>query len=260
MNAGKDSIFDYNEDDDIIQFGAKTPTISTTKAGHVIFKLSNTQTVTVIKGVGKTIRYIVDGVEKTYPETVKFNAKGTGATLTAAYTKDTFDINDYGDYAGSVKNINAAQVVHDLTITANKLANRIVGSDENDYIDGGAGKDTILAGDGNDTIYGGKGNDSLQGGAGNDELWGGEGSDEFIYRKGDGKDVIYNFSDEDSLTFNNLTFTTSYKNDALIFKVGNTSNAVTLKDFTATTFHIDGASYQISGSKLVKNVCSQTFE
>ena len=425
LSAGKDSIFDYNEDDDIIQFGAKAPTISTS-GKNVIFKLSNTQTVTVIKGVGKTIRYTVDGVEKTYPETVKFNAKGTGATLTAAYTKDTFDINDYGDYAGSVKTINAAQVVHDLTITANKLANRIVGSDENDYIDGGAAKDTIIAGDGNDTIYGGKGNDSLSGGAGadtfiyttgdgndvitdyaqedrisivgtartaisgnnviftvgsgkitvrgaadkivtyidstgtnyypnapepitvdgkgvtiranyeaasytatssivtidaseanhdmrimgnglandiyggsgndsinggakadtlsggsgddillggsgndmifggegddtltggagNDELWGGEGSDEFIYRKGDGKDVIYNFGDEDSLTFNNLTFTTSYKNDALIFKVGTTANAVTLKDFTATTFNINGESYQFNGSKLVSN-------
>ena len=191
LSAGKDSIFDYNEDDDIIQFGAKTPTISTTKAGHVIFKLSNTQTVTVIKGVGKTIRYTVDGVEKTYPETVKFNAKGTGATLTAAYTKDTFDINDYGDYAGSVKTINAAQVVHDLTITANKLANRIIGSEENDYIEGLAGKDTILGGDGNDTIYGGKGNDSLSGG---------DGADIFIYTTGDGNDVITDYAEADKIS------------------------------------------------------------
>ncbi|MBQ6005503.1 MAG: hypothetical protein IJL14_04565 [Selenomonadaceae bacterium] len=92
----------------------------------------------------------------------------------------------------------------------------------------------------------------IYGGYGNDELWGGEGSDTFIYKSGHGKDVIYGFSDEDALTFNNLTFTTSYKDDAIVFKVGTTANAITLKDFTATTFNIDGKAYKISSSSLVK--------
>ena len=34
------------------------------------------------------------------------------------------------------------------------------------------------------------------------------------------------------------------------FKVGSTSKAITLKDFEATTFNVNGTSYKISGSKL----------
>ncbi|MBQ6005783.1 MAG: hypothetical protein IJL14_06015 [Selenomonadaceae bacterium] len=215
LSAGKDSIFDYNEDDgDVIQFGTKAPTISTTKAGHVVFKISSSQTVTVKDGVGKTIRYTVNGEEKTYPEVVKFNDAGTSATVLAAYSKDTFDINDYGDYAGTVKTITAAAVENDLTIIGNKLANRITGTAENDYIQGKAGKDTIIAGDGNDT---------LEGGAGNDSLIGGAGADTFLYTKGDGNDKIadYSYEDGDVLQINGvdgITYKDGSKN--MIFTVG----------------------------------------
>ena len=179
-----------------------------------------------------------------------------GVTLRANYEAATYT-------AGSkIVTVDASAINHDMRIMGNGLANDILGGSGNDSInggakadilDGGSGDDILLGGSGNDMIFGGEGSDTLTGGAGNDELWGGEGSDEFIYRKGDGKDVIYNFSDEDSLTFNNLTFTTSYKNDALIFKVGNTSNAITLKDFNASTFNINGESYQFDGGKLVRS-------
>lgn len=59
----------------------------------------------------------------------------------------------------------------------------IVGTPENDVIDGGAGSDTLLGLGGDDTLIGGTENDSLYGYSGNDLLNGGAGRD---YLRGDG--------------------------------------------------------------------------
>ncbi|MBR6888052.1 MAG: hypothetical protein IKN16_06355 [Selenomonadaceae bacterium] len=129
------------------------------------------------------------------------------------------------------------------------------------FITGSTGKDTIAShgknlsidgGAGADKLYGGTGNNSLWGGAGNDTLYSGSGAEKFIYGAGDGKDVIFGFDDKDTLTLDNLDFAASYskKNQAVTFKVA--GGSVTLKDFTATTFHVNNDVYKISGSKLVK--------
>ena len=102
-------------------------------------------------------------------------------------------------------------------------------------------------------MNGGAGNDSLWGGDGNDSLWGGNGKDTFIYAAGDGKDVIYDFDSTDMLKITG-TFSASYNKSKkeIYFKVGSTSNAITLKDFTATSFNVNDKNYKISGTKLVK--------
>ena len=120
-------------------------------------------------------------------------------------------------------------------------------------IKGNAYNNSILGGKSADKIYGGKGNDTLTGGAGNDSLWGNAGKDTFIYESGDGKDFVYGFANDDMLKITG-TFSTSYSKskDEIYFKVGTTANAITLKDFSATSFNVNGAAYKISGSKLVK--------
>ncbi|MDE5965451.1 MAG: hypothetical protein K2G89_01270, partial [Lachnospiraceae bacterium] len=78
----------------------------------------------------------------------------------------------------------------------------------NDYLDGGAGDDEIYGGtgddalygsagddqiygeEGDDMLYGGVGSDVLVGGTGNDTLSGEGGDDTYLFRLGDGKDVI----------------------------------------------------------------------
>ena len=139
----------------------------------------------------------------------------------------------------------------------------ILGGAGNDYLSGDAGDDKLYGGDGNDKILGGSGKDYLSGGAGSDSLWGGagndtlygdDGADTFIYAKGDGKDVIYGFANEDMLKITG-TFSTSCNKSKteIYFKVGSTSNAITLKDFGSTsTFNINGTNYKLGSTKLVK--------
>ena len=126
-------------------------------------------------------------------------------------------------------------------------------------ISGSAGNDSITARGKKLSINGGEGNDSIKifgssttvtGGKGNDSLWGSSYADNFIYSAGDGNDVIYGFDDKDTLTLDNLDFKASYKNDALTLKF--TDGSIMLKDFTATTFHINDSAYKINGSKLVR--------
>ena len=129
----------------------------------------------------------------------------------------------------------------------------LLGGKGNDSLSGGNDDDTLSGQSGNDILRGGKGNDSLSGGKGNDSLWGDAGNDTFYYASGDGKDIIYGFQDGDTLTLDGLDFTGSYHSltGALVVKV--TGGSVTFRDFDAQTFHINGASYSISGKKLVKN-------
>ncbi len=59
-----------------------------------------------------------------------------------------------------------------------------------DDVVGFNGNDVIDTGDGNDIIHAGSGNDTITGGRGDDVLYGEGGSDTYLYRKGDGNDII----------------------------------------------------------------------
>ena len=126
------------------------------------------------------------------------------------------------------------------------------GGKGNDLLDGGADSDKLLGGAGNDCIKGGTGNDLIWGGAGNDSLWGDDGKDKFFYAKGDGKDVIYGFENGDTLTIDNLSFTSAYNKSAGTITLKLDGGSIILKEFTATTFHINNDTYKISGSTLKK--------
>lgn len=88
----------------------------------------------------------------------------------------------------------------------------------------------------------GKGNDSLTGVKGKDTLTGGNGSDVFVCEKGDGKDFIFGFGNDDLLEIVGLgqkvTGTFNKSGDELTVKAGSTTVAV-FKDFSATTFNVN---------------------
>jgi Ca2+-binding RTX toxin-like protein len=84
-------------------------------------------------------------------------------------------------------------------INGSTLADYVVGSDQSNNFQGGAGKDTLLGGGGNDYLQGGDGNDLIIGGAGGDYMDGGAGNDVFKFTSladfgnATGTDVISNF-------------------------------------------------------------------
>ena len=181
---------------------------------------------------------IIDGSERT--KAVKITGNSLANKISGGSSKDTI-------YGGSGNDSIVGNAGSDK-LFGDAGKDTIGGGSGNDSISGGAGNDKLWGNAGNDSISGGDGNDTIWGGAGNDSLWGDAGADKFIYASGN--DIIFGFANNDTLTLDGLDFTSSYKNGAVTLTFDDGS--VTLKDFTATTFHIDNSTYKISGSKLVK--------
>ena len=214
-SEGNDVITDWTADDKISLTAALSDT--TLNGSDVVLKIGS-GSLTVKNAKGKTLNVITSTGEN-------FSNVLGGSTLTltnAATSPVTVD--------SAVKKIDASSRTKAIKIIGNAKANSIVG------------------GAGNDCISGGKGNDSIFGGAGNDSLWGNAGNDKFFC--GEGDDIIFGFANGDTLTLDNLKFKTSYKDGVvnLTFDGG----SVALKNFSATTFHINDDVYKISGKKLVK--------
>ncbi|MEH2347596.1 MAG: CARDB domain-containing protein [Nostoc sp.] len=149
-----------------------------------------------------------------------------GVTVTAAdgqggNVSDTFDLTVANNKATSGNDI---IFVSELTGLNKYIVNALAGSDrvigtnnnelidggaDNDYLDGKGGIDVLLGGDGNDTILGGLGSDALSGGNGNDRLvgWGG-GTNEIDLLNGDQGADTYVLGDTTS-----VFYTSSRNND-----------------------------------------------
>ena len=137
------------------------------------------------------------------------------------------------------------------TLSGGAGVDKLFGGAGNDSLNGGTNNDRLSGEAGNDKLLGGKGDDTLTGGAGNDSLWGDDGSDTFIYLNGDGKDIIFGFANDDLLQImDNYTAVYSKADKTLNFTIDDGS--ITLKNFTATTFNVNGTNYKISGTSLVK--------
>lgn len=93
--------------------------------------------------------------------------------------------------------------IHNKTIVLAKEGDdSVYGTNTQDILFGGEGSDNLDANDGNDYLdggndndrmSGGNGDDVLVGGAGNDHLNGGYGADIYLFTKGHGQDIIYDY-------------------------------------------------------------------
>ena len=192
---GNDVITDYEQADKISIVSGAVNGISINRRDVVFDVGTYGEKITLTGAADKGITYIdAGGREHNWfngNEVVTFNDKRSTVTLAKKYWKDNFDIADYGDY----KTINAATVTQDLLVKGNENANNISG------------------GHGNDTIYGGKGGDTLEGG---------DGADVFVYRKGDGKDTIVDYTAEDVIKIESgaLSGNVVIKDNDVVFTVG----------------------------------------
>lgn len=166
----------------------------------------------------------------------------------------------YDDTAAAKVTLASGVVIGDATartsgtkIVGNALDNTILSGSGKDSLYGNTGDDYLVGNAGADKLYGQNDDDTLWGGIGNDTLKGGAGADTFIYNNGEGKDVITDFGDDDLLQITG-TFTGTYNAsaNAIAFKVGSTASALTLKNFTATTFNINGDAWRIKNGAFVK--------
>ena len=229
---GNDVIIDYAEGDTISLVGATVADASVKSNGDVVLKVGSKK-ITVKDAEDEEITISEDGTIKYFDDNALYNADKTTATILGKYSS-------------------RAEKVFDATVTtidasgAKKKTNLAATATTGATITGGKGNDTLTGGDGADVITGGKGNDSL---------WGGEGADTFVYARGNGKDVICDFTNDDTLTLNGLTFTGTTNNagDELYLRVGSTAKAITFKNFTATEFNIDSTAYTISDKTLVRS-------
>lgn len=99
-------------------------------------------------------------------------------------------------------------------ITGTNFANILRGEDGKDNLKGLSGDDNLFGDGGNDKLSGGKGDDNLFGGEGRDvlkgdkgidSLWGNGGKDTFKVTKGDGYDIIEDFTDgEDRISLGSI--------------------------------------------------------
>ncbi len=105
------------------------------------------------------------------------------------------------------------------------------GGNGHDRLHGGYGNDHLRGQDGHDRLHGGYGNDRLDGGGGNDILNGGNGADTYVFGRGAGSDIIYNY-DHDTL---------SIHADAILLDANVGPDEVTLsRQFNDLILHIKG--------------------
>ncbi|QPH54667.1 calcium-binding protein [Pontivivens ytuae] len=73
-------------------------------------------------------------------------------------------------------------------------------NDSDDNISGSNGADLLDGGGGDDSIEAGSGADTLIGGVGDDTLIGGDGTDTYVFRRGDGEDLVHDQGDAETDT------------------------------------------------------------
>lgn len=250
-NEGNDVVTDYTAGEDIFQFTSGTPKFKVNDNDVVITVGSGKITV---KGAANSVISYIDanGKEKSWPNTIDIDDETNTVKLAKGYARESFNLTGYAD---DLQTVDASAVTHDLSITGNAKANRIIGTEEDDIIDGGAGKDTIMGGEGNDSLNGGKGNDLLYGGKGNDTLTGGAGSDTFQYAKNTGKDVITDYDEEDRILFSSGTkdeIDISTSGDDVVFTLG--KGKITVKDAAnkTVTYVVGDEEFTVSPNKTVE--------
>jgi uncharacterized delta-60 repeat protein len=126
-----------------------------------------------------------------YADGVKIaGATGTTLTLTHALTGKMLSVQaSYTDQGGTVETVKTASSTSVYYKAAASDAGGVIqGTNQRDWLDGGAGNDTIKGLMGDDTVHGYAGNDSVDGGAGHDFLDGGAGNDTLL--GGTGNDTL----------------------------------------------------------------------
>ncbi len=131
--------------------------------------------------------------------------------------------------------------------TFSDTTDRIIGDEQNNVLEAGAG---------NDDIYGTGGDDIIIASAGNDYLAGNAGNDTYIFSGDFGQDLIHNyggFFDTDTLLFENLSASHlwfSQQGNDLLITVANSDNQVLIRNWFLDVFDSNIAEIEADGLHL----------
>ncbi len=125
-------------------------------------------------------------------------------TVTRGFSDAGYDdIEEIAVFA-EIEGEGGATIVQETVWTKEQIRDRIYQESmtgAGDRIVGIASDDSLAGGAGDDTLIGNYGDDTLEGGTGNDTLQGDDGSDTYIFRRGDGQDVILDDTHNYFLTY-----------------------------------------------------------
>jgi Ca2+-binding RTX toxin-like protein len=130
--------------------------------------------------------YTVSDGKNTANGIVRLNVDSTYASYQQGTAGDDFN---FGGFAKSSYFAGAG----DDAVIASLVGGEYAGGQGNDSLIAVFGASRLDGNEGDDRIMGGTGDDTISGGTGNDLLIGGAGLDIFIYRDGDGSDLIKDF-------------------------------------------------------------------
>ncbi|SDC32346.1 Hemolysin-type calcium-binding repeat-containing protein [Succiniclasticum ruminis] len=254
---GDDIIKNYIKGQDSLELSNGSISNTTLSGANVVFAIG-TGSVTIENGSGKTI-------------SIK-DSRGS-------YTVSDTDIELGSDFSGTldactylttVTMIDARNAEDIVNITGNSQDNIIhsgksggifdggsgndtlYGSVGSDMLIGGTGKDQLHGLSGNDTLIGGDGDDILYGDYGNDTLTGGAGDDIFVYRIGDGDDIIKDYTEKQDilgLTNGSISNTILSGND-IVFMIG--TGSITIENGSNKTVEVldSRGTYKVSSTAI----------
>ncbi len=194
------------------------------------------------------------------PQSIVFVKIGDNLEITVKGTSDKIVILDfYKDISNQIEAINFS----DGTVwDTEKIKNQpivINGTVEDDVLFGHEGNDILSGFSGDDQLIGDLGNDVLDGGAGIDFLEGGDGSDTYIFKKGNGEDVIIDFDSSggslDTVKFAQgiapVDLILQRNSDDLIVSVKGTDDKLTIMNyFLDEAFRIEKFIFENNGTVL----------
>ena len=241
--GGKDIIEGYGVGD-VISLGSGVAfKDSKFKKGNAVIKFkSGSLIVNDARDVEVTLTSATEN-DTIYSNGVFVDQENSIAKVYGSYKEGTIDLSEYG-----VTIADATEVKKKVTIQGNVDADSLLGGRNKDTLFGDTGDDYLSGGRGNDSLAGGDGNDTLWGGKGDDTLLGGDGTDTFIFRAGEGKDLIADYEQGDLLQILNkngnkaATFTGAFADNTLTLSVKNGGKVLVSGVESSTTININGTS------------------
>ncbi|EFM96323.1 RTX toxin protein [Actinobacillus pleuropneumoniae serovar 10 str. D13039] len=240
-HADWDSILEGGKGNDILRgsYGADTYIFSKGHGQDVIYEYSDSAN---SKRDIDTLKF----TDVNYAE-VKFRRVDDDLMLFGYHDTDSVTVKSFYDHEYyQFEKLEFA----DRSITRDELGKQgmaLFGTDGDDDINDWGRNSVIDAGAGNDTINGGYGDDTLIGGKGNDILKGSYGADTYLFSKGHGQDVIYEYSDSassksdiDTLKFTDIGLSElwfSRENNDLIIKSLLSEDKVTVQNWYSHQDH-----------------------